>query len=1135
MADKMPWDDLPQDTNQTFPWDDLPEDEEEEVIVAEEKPFSADQYYDPPGFAATMGLSGSRLNKFIRTSPVGQDVSQTEEFQSASDRDKRVLLQKAVDEANQKIYEQQGEEGLFGIRTQKTTDEDGNPQTYVVPAPGSKGVDMLLGKTGGRIARNVAGGALEAAKAVGQSAEYVADRTPILRNFTGPDTAYIKENFPTLPPEGDIDNTVQEVTSILLGAASGAGLVQSLIKGSKLTPKAAKFIAKQWSKRSRKGKSPADLGTAANTLVTSVLTGTGANIGATVTAPDRTVPLFGDEVVEVFGLDPEENQNLAVFADNVAFSGIINALGKTAKAAYGKGKKVFKGAGALFKNSRDMDIGMLVVAELDPNLVGLPAPVLADRLKILADVLDKNKIFEADALAGTNVPLTTTTALRNGVQEYVDTAYSLQKSLMSDADWKQFSGKLAGDMVSKMVDLRQTQVSSGSVRTAETNFLSGMQQALADTAEELGGAPAVQSSADELANPIVADLGAAQADVMGSQATVDTLLQDLTTLRSNNEIADRLVQAQRQGDVFGDTPAEQARLQNLTGPQLYAEWKSSQSMYNDAFNNLPYKPLDVPKFTELVREASTALDSIEQVTLANQVKSTPFDNLVKLARGYAKDGSLDATDARLIAENLSFTDVYTEIRPLLEARIKQLATKGDPFTAVKKLKDGIDEMAAEIDDEQFKEAMNLWKKHQNTWRSTAPLKEYDTVARRAVPDIGVGVQETYTAGMRALEQAAGDIDYNPEYIRSFIRAMQESAFDDQNIPVELSEAWVGQAMNALAFNRAKAGASTVEGPSSAEILEAVDPFIKRLRVVSPDVVDRFNSVIQDLQGAESGLVSAELALARVQKVADEVLRNAEAKAASAFVYDIAGKQSGPAVTQTPQEAFKRIFNNAQAPNYLPELLEAARNSPNGDLAVRGMKSAFIANLMENLRISKAVGTKPGDPTSTVRSISAARVASILEDPSSPTLKSLFTIFEDEPERAGQLFRLLEIHDMAAGGRSIRGETFGSTTTYDQDLKKLMDRAVTLQFGVLNTRATIIRNLGDAVTKDMREKVAEAARVTMANIASDPEEFSRILTLLSQNQEESALDIMRKLTARGFYTAMGQDDPIDQQMMDLVPQ
>jgi len=200
-----------------------------------------------------------------------------------------------------------------------------------------------------------------------------------------------------------------------------------------------------------------------------------------------------------------------------------------------------------------------------------------------------------------------------------------------------------------------------------------------------------------------------------------------------------------------------------------------------------------------------------------------------------------------------------------------------------------------------------------------------------------------------------------------------------------------------------------------------------------------------------------------------------------------------------------------------------------------MKSAFIANLMENLRISKAVGTKPGEPTSTVRSVSASRVASILEDPSSPTLKSLFTIFADEPERAGQLFRLLEIHDMAAGGRSIRGETFGSTTTYDQDLKKLMDRAVTLQFGVLNTRATIIRNLGDAVTKDMREKVAEAARVTMANIASDPEEFSRILAMLSQNQEEGALDIMRKLTARGFYTAMGQDDPIDQQMMDLVPQ
>ena len=78
MADKMPWDDLPQDTNQTFPWDDLSEDEEEEVIVAEEKPFSADQYLKPMGFMERRGITA-----FDEDNVVYQQLSNDPAFANA--------------------------------------------------------------------------------------------------------------------------------------------------------------------------------------------------------------------------------------------------------------------------------------------------------------------------------------------------------------------------------------------------------------------------------------------------------------------------------------------------------------------------------------------------------------------------------------------------------------------------------------------------------------------------------------------------------------------------------------------------------------------------------------------------------------------------------------------------------------------------------------------------------------------------------------------------------------------------------------------------------------------------------------------------------------------------------------------
>jgi len=1109
MADKMPWDDLPQDTNQKFPWDDLPEDEEEQVMVAEEKPFSADQYLKPMGFLERMGVTA-----FDEDNVVYQQLSNDSAFANAEPSVQRRIYDQAIDAENQRIFQEQG-----GDATQTITDSEGNKQTYIVPTPEMRNIDRFLGERGGKIFRSGAGGVLQVPKAVAQSVEFAADA------ITGNETDYVKENFPTLPPESNLDAVGQEVISTMIGGASGLGLANSLSKAYNITPKMANYVAKQWSKVNRKGRSPAELRDAASNLVNTFILGTGANIGATATAPSGSEALVGDDLVEAIGLEADDNPNLSIFADNVAFSaglGALVKLGRGAKSLLGKGTKGIKGLGS---KTRDAEVGFMVVSELDPNLAGAPNEVIAERVRILGEVLRKNANFNAELLGSEDVALSTTTALREGVKEYVDRAYAWRKPLDPEGH-EQFLERLAGDMVSKIADLRSRQLPKGTaVRQQESEFLEGMDAALTKTSDDLGGEVAVDRAAEGIANPVLGDVLTANRTVDAAKGQADTAASELYKAQSRNEITQKLIQAQR-GNLLGSNKQQTDKLRQLTGPQLYSEWLSSKTMYDDAFATLPYKPLDVPRFTELVRQASTAIDSIDAVTLANQAASVPFKKLIDMAKGYAKDGSIEAVDSRLMNQDLSFTDVYTEIRPLLEARIKQLAADKMPFDKIKMLKDGIDEMAAEIDDDQFNQAMDLWKQHQNTWRSTAPLKDYDAAARQAVPSIGTGMDDAYNAGLVALDQAFDS--GNPSYMESFVRAMQTAAPEGQNIPVELSEAWVGQAMNALT----RQGATGARAPDRQMIVDAVQPYLTRLENVSPDVISRFNSVIEDLNVLESGLGQADQVLAKAQAVAAQVVEEAKDKAASKFIYQLAGKN--PQVVGNADDAFGKIFNNPQAPTFLPEIMEAVNAA--GPLAREGIQAAFLRNLREVLRVNKVVGVSGANPAGNVRSISPAQVGNILNDPSSPVLKSLNIVFSNDPERAAQVVRLLEIHDIAAGGQSMRGQVFGSNTSYDADLKKLMDRVVTLRYGVLNTQATITRNLLDALTKGKRKEIQEAAEATIGDIVAYPEEFARILDLVARGNEPGALSIMTAISARGVLVGLDDEiDPIDQQMMDLVPQ
>jgi hypothetical protein len=238
--------------------------------------------------------------------------------------------------------------------------------------------------------------------------------------------------------------------------------------------------------------------------------------------------------------------------------------------------------------------------------------------------------------------------------------------------------------------------------------------------------------------------------------------------------------------------------------------------------------------------------------------------------------------------------------------------------------------------------------------------------------------------------------------------------------------------------------------------------------------------------------------------------------------------------------FKEIFRSNDSIDITRELLKRAEEQ-NNPMVRAGMQTAFLDDLNERLFVSKGVGIDAEDATQTVRQVSESQLNKILNNPSSPTLKTLQLLFEDNPERAVQVVRLLEIQELATGAKNLRGDNRGSTTaidtmiSYDQDLKKLMDRVITLRYGVLNTKATVYRNITNAITQGFRQEVQAAAKDTLTFMAAEPVEFDRVLALVANGQEESAMEIMTKWAVRSAGAGYKiKQSNLDQETQEALP-
>ena len=1117
------------------------------------KMFTADDYVESPGFLQRVGLTDIDTKH-----PIYQNLLLNPTFADAEPDEQRRMFFEAVDDTNEAIYNRQGEEveatkagqvvrdALSGeqdtpMRTQEGVDDEGRKQTFIVPSPSSTQVPKFL--------QSVAGGAVQAAKGIARTGEGITDALRI----TDPETDYMRENFPTVPPRNELDALGQEVSSMLMGSVGGLGLASKLERAYKLSPKMARYVSQTWAKV-RQGKKPEELIDAARVFSKTFILGTGANLGTTATTPQETKPWFGDEIVELLGFDAEENRNLTNFAENVGFSTGLTFLGRLGSPLIRGGKALLKGSSGVTKTGVERDVGGMIISELDPNLKGAPAEIFAERTKLFGDMLLENKSVMLELLGNTEIPRTSVDAVRQGARDYVDRAYIWQKSVMGDAEYEKFADDLANSISMKMIDLHRGRLSSQAVRSADAEVVEGMADAMTRTADELGGQGSVANAATEFANPLIENVENAR--VVAGEAAEGVTAADnaLNQFARNNQVIELFQNAARNNQL-GSNATERAALQRLSGPELYNAWRQSFTRYKDAWNNLPQNiELPVEEFHKLVTssmppdEFRNFIQTITGTTTAadpiNRIigKMTPL--VAEAPNGDLVFETVPEMIKRLEMQGVTMAEVFTDLRGQLDARAKRLYN--DPLTAsqgeqLRNFVQGIDRIAEGVGDPSFQEALALYRKHDGTFRTTEPLRQFEDKAKIALRKEGQsttitgttpGMDDAFSAGNQAMVASMNDID---NYQKAFIAALQTGA--SGNVTQEMSQAYLGMVMNSMARN--------LEGgraPNAAQMIGAMQEQIDKLSNLDPSVVERFRTVVGELQNLEAGLTDAKTVADNMRTVYSDVLRDAKQNAAAKFVDDLVPNAT-PQVTQEPQAAFNKIFSATTGQgNTLVKLMDEAKGRPDGDLIIAGIQSAYLEFIREKVFIGRQIALKSGNTTQAVNDVSSYQIQEILRNPANPVRNGLNIIFENNPGRKEQFIRLLELQDMSTASRAIRGETFGSTTTYDQDLTKLVDRLITLKFGVLNRQATVMRNVSKALLSGKIEDIQRVAQESIDILVARPEEFDRMLRLVAAGKEGEALTLYGKvaqattdltpLALRGAVLA--QEGDVDQQTEEALP-
>ena len=1008
-------------------------------------------------------------------------------------------------------------------------------------------------------------------KATREFAEFGEDALEAI-GLNDPDTDYVTQNMAVLAPQNKYEDLITDIGSIVVGGATGAGIVTKLTKVPGITSSVANGFAKSWDKLRKTAKNPEELYNASKKWeagIRAYLVMRGANTGAAVATPDEIETLFGDEVLESFGVDPKDNQTLSHFIDNEIFTAGLKAFGILGKYTLGsKGLNVPQKAAGWVKGLKaptEKEAAFIVMKSINQGLDDAPLEEVAYHMSILSRVIANNENFAITMFgnAEKQVGLDTAMAISQGAKEYAEQAYAHFKKLMPEDEFQAFILQKQEDIIKGINGVKSGFLNNPSVKSGSTNINQSVDNIIAETADDI--APGAKVSDDILgeAQKVADDVTENAAAKEMAELGLDTANAEARAVQDKNKIILMLNEAV-ENNSLGTSIAERTALNDLSGEVLYNGWKDSYTNYNKLFQAIPDGiTFDVGDFISTVNKNFKTVDDLDIIT-QTATKADPVADMLKAFKPQAvlddagevvmKDGKAVMETAEEVIERISKGDIdlkrlYTEIRPALSGSITTLKNAGNP--AYKKLiniRGYIDDLAAQSGDESFDLAMTAYKNHEGIYGNTVQLNTWEQSAKQVVDSVDevTGTLKVPTAmgtpkGWANMVETGAKMQNSsfesltPEIVNSWIKAVGQGSVDE--VSPQYVKHLVGLAINAI-------GKTTQAGDAvgSQNIINAVQDYVVVLEKMGTDealdAVKLFKTTVNDIRSVESGVITSNDLLANTAKDSKRLLDEAKSETLSKFINNIT---TSPEVLQ-PKEITKRltkIFNSDTAITDIKSLM--SRVDEAGDpLLKEALQAQYLRHLRDKIFTNKGVDLNVNTQGNVgrVNEASPAQLNKMLsqDDMSFAILDELFKKGTDDEIIAQGVKNLVVLQNLAINPQAVRPLTMGSSTISEAEMMKGVNQLITWTLGILNPTATKARSIASGVVSEASAKNAEAAEALLVSFLVNPAFARNALDQAVNNSakfdKKSFLEMLTTYNMRGVFTEY-KDTGSEAEQMDAI--
>lgn len=894
-------------------------------------------------------------------------------------------------------------------------------------------------------------------------------------NLADPDMNYVEENMPVVKANSEYEQVAGEIGAIIAGAAGGSGVASKIDDAVGWSKGLGEVLAGMYTRATRLNPKNAERVT--QLLAKSLLIETGANIGSTITTPTGTKS-FSEQA---WGVDGKAG----VLLDNTIASGALGIVFK----ALGMGKNFV--ANKFFGGKHDTASRSVVVEQImndiDPGLEGASADIVADRLNVLSEALQKHKATEINMpdVGKSNINSTSTIALQRSLKEYVEKAYGFMKRDYSPEEWTKWADERANLIMTNFVSMRGSRTGSPVVQAADAQLNAEADLLLDKKANTSATVDESMATGEALGQSILKPLQDQSDSINDLRKTVRTDEDVLSNEQADNFITQLVENGQRQ-NMLGSSDLERQTFAMKTTEQLVTTYKRMRDEVNAAFRAIPRIALDEESAQTL---AGTVQSLGNEIGPLDQILSSPPSSGVKALSGQETDKLIES----LTDGTISLQDLYGRVRPALVKQINMLRRNPDAnvdFEALEALKAQIDELGNASAEPAVKNAMAKYAHFADVWKSDDLIEAFSKTARvvQKMPNgqsknLAKAQKEGFNLVMSALNDDSGVT------LNKLMAALKEG--EKYGVPTDpnLASTIVGHALKSVTTS-VKAGQKV----DSLQLVRALSPYIDAIREVDKPLATKLTAAAESLQRAEVNLAGNKNALDAQERLYQQLIDDSSSQAESKFLSEVSGKGD---VLQPAGQGWRKIFSSNNAVAEVGRLIGKAKDSPQ---VIKSIKGQFVRYLKDKAFTKTTNMGVSNFGQETVQDASASQLSRILDATTDPTLGTLKKVFQDDPQSYEAIKTVLELVNSHVSLRSTKAVPFGSSTTIDlsNKIKRDVNLMTAIVFGRLNKTATTINAITDAMTGNAKKDINKAAEWMLDQTLTDPEFFSKGLRMVASD-------------------------------------